>query len=190
MDEKFNNVDSLLIITIDRPDKFIDIRLWRLSTFFWPKVTFTSPFQYRKSWNPSPTPYKWPILNLYGTLKGLDRVMDVHRSFSHWGLTVVIIISRLGLKNNRALSLNNPSFSQMVRPKVFVSVSEKATRSSFVIIPSWSTSIKLNVSYTSRVSSAVKLFYWLSHYILSHMQGWNCIMEMDGPLVKFIATQF
>ena len=84
---------------------------------------------------------------------------------------MVIIISRLGLKNNRALSLNNPSFSQMVRPKVFVSVSEKATRSSFVIIPSWSTSIKLNVSYTSRVSSAVKLFYWLSHYILSHMQG-------------------
>ena len=48
----------------------------------------------------------------------------------------------------------------MVRPKVFVNVSEKATRSSLVIIPSWSTSIKLNVSYTSRVSSAVKLFEW------------------------------
>ena len=45
---------------------------------------------------------------------------------------------RLGLENNHAFSqpLNNPSFSQIVRPKVFVSVSEKATRSSFVIIPS------------------------------------------------------
>ena len=60
------------------------------------------------------------------------------------------------------MSLNNPSFSQIVRPKVFVSVSEKATRSSFVMIPSWSTSIRLKVSYTSRVSSAVKLFQWLN----------------------------
>ena len=50
----------------------------------------------------------------------------------------VVTKFRLGLENNHAFSqpLNNPSFSQIVRPKVFVSVSEKATRSSFVIIPS------------------------------------------------------